>query len=76
MLKRINKHAVMAQLRKGKNWSGYMAPSNVIDHICNGWHIGYKIDVDSIEKLEDYISNYAVRNCNSELGNRVVLWQE
>lgn len=78
MLKRVNKHTVMKQLRNGKKWSGYLSPSNVNSfHIVGGWHLGYFVeDIETIEQLNERIANFAFYNCNSELGNRVVLWED
>lgn len=76
-LKRIHKNTVKALLRRGKVFTGYLAPNNVNGyHINSGWHIGHKTTILSLEMLEQRIQDYAIYNCNSELGNRVVLWLE
>lgn len=76
-MQRIHKATVKAMLRKGQKWEGYIAPSNVsYFHIKGGWHLGHRVTVSTVEELERYMREFAFYNCNSELGNRVVCWEE
>ena len=72
----VHRNAVLAQLKRGEEWSGYMAPDKVGKHsIIGGWALGSKVAVRSVEDLYRHINAFAYHNCNYELGYRVKLWQ-
>lgn len=74
-LKRINKHTVMAQLRRGQSWSGYVVGNNVIAyHIRGGWYMGYPVTVSTIEELNTCIQAYEI-NSSTEYCRYAVLWE-
>ena len=74
-MKSINKNTVKAQIRRGKSFIGYIAPSNVNSmHISSGWHIGMRVEFTSIEEMEKALSEFSYYNCNSELGMRIRFW--
>lgn len=74
---RIHKSKVKALIRRGETWQGYIAPSNVnAFHINTGWSSGMAVTFASLDEMEKTLANYASYNCNPELGQRVVFWQE
>lgn len=75
-LQPIHKGTVAAELRKGKRFIGWIAPSKVSEfHVRGGWHIGMPVLWDTVDEMENTISNFKAYNCNPELGQRVRLWR-
>ena len=74
-MKTVHKSTIKAQLRKGKPFTGYIAPNKVNSfHIVGGWHIGMDVTFSTIEEMEKIIANYYYYNCIPELGMRVRFW--
>jgi hypothetical protein len=87
----INKHTVLAEVRRLGSWSGYIAPNKVNSgNINSGWHLGMnlKITIDrennfyvvassyhQWEKLEDTLSEFVYYNCMPALGSTVRFWK-
>ena len=73
MATRVHKAKVKSKIRKDGYWRGWIVASNVNGwHIDNGWHIGFAIEVKSVDELDKAMKEYAWYNCCSELGWRVV----
>ncbi len=74
-MKRLHKNTVKAIIRHDGYWIGYIVASNVNPwHITNGWCLGCKVHVNSIDELNTVMNDFAYYNCNSELGTRVVCY--
>lgn len=75
ILEPIHKNKVIAMLKNGQPFVGYIAPSNVNSyHIDKGFGIGMRVKFTSVEELEKTVRNFAYYNCNAELGHRVRFW--
>lgn len=62
MLRPLNKHTVLKEVRTMGLWVGYIAPNNVSEyHVTNGWQIGMGIEIfDVIEEdgtHKPYVNN-------------------
>lgn len=45
-------------------------------HIEGCWHLGFRVTVSSIEKLDEAIDKFVYYNCNGELGNHVSFYKK
>lgn len=53
------KAQVEATIRKGKHFKGYLCGNKVNPyHINNGWHLGYYIEVDSIDAFRKEVERF------------------
>lgn len=75
MLHQVNKNTVKAKIRKEGKWSGYISGNNVNSmHIISGWHLGMKVEVESIEQLNEIEVSF-LWYLDSELGKRARYWE-
>lgn len=74
-MNRLHKNTVKKIIRDNGKWEGYIVASNVNPwHITNGWCLGCKVMVQSIDELDRIMQDYACYNCNYEMGYRVVCY--
>lgn len=76
ILQPVHKNTIIAELKKGKTFVGWIAPAKVsASHVNGGWHIGMPVTWDSVDEMENTISVFKAYNCNPELGQRVRMWR-
>ncbi|MCM3068567.1 hypothetical protein NKR17_20090 [Priestia flexa] len=76
-MEKQHKSTVKSLIAKNGYWTGFLVASKVnpahIEGCCN---LGFKVTVSTIEQLEKTVERFAYYNCNSELGNRVSLYEK
>ncbi|BCC56122.1 hypothetical protein FO499_21195 [Bacillus anthracis] len=76
-MEKQHKNTVKSLITKNGCWTGFLVAKKINPaHIEGCWHLGFRVTVSSIEKLDEAIDKFVYYNCNGELGNHVSFYKK
>lgn len=70
MLTKQHKNTVKSIIRRNGQWTGYIVGCKINPyHVANGWYLGYKVTINSLDELEKVINEWTYYNANDVFGD-------